>query len=264
MIDLTRIVRIGLAAGWTADAAKAQPRLNTHAGWPSIDAPGLFCEISVTCRGEPDSQTGYLLNIGEIDDAVRAAAIPWLSNVVSTPSNSWLPDLPELVRVVAAGLNRPVASLTIRLTPFLRFTILPPAMTTAIITQQFEFSASHRLHCPSLSDDENRRLFGKCNNANGHGHNYRVDVSAAVPLQDGAMSVGALEAIVHEQVVGRFDHKHLNLDTAEFRSLNPSVENIARVCHDLLCRPIQGVGAALKRVTVWETDRTCATYPADQ
>jgi 6-pyruvoyltetrahydropterin/6-carboxytetrahydropterin synthase len=77
------------------------------------------------------------------------------------------------------------------------------------------------------------------------------------------MTAAALEAIVMREVIDRFDHRHLNADCAEFAALNPSVENIARVCHGLLDAPVRSGGARLRRVTVWETEKTSATYPAE-
>lgn len=134
----------------------------------------------------------------------------------------------------------------------------------ATLTEHFEFSAAHRLHCPELGDDENRRIFGKCNHASGHGHNYRVAVSVRVPVGTGepALGVGTLASIVNRCVIDRFDHRHLNVDCPEFAALNPSVEHIAMVCHGLLEREVRAAGAKLERVTVWETEKTSASYPA--
>ena len=134
----------------------------------------------------------------------------------------------------------------------------------AIVTEHFEFSASHRLHCPELSDEENRRLFGKCNHPNGHGHNYRLAVAVRVGTGPRVRPVqaGAIESAVRTAVIDRFDHRHLNLDCPEFAQLNPTVEHIAMTCHALLAPAIAGAGAELVRVTVWETEKTSATYPA--
>jgi 6-pyruvoyltetrahydropterin/6-carboxytetrahydropterin synthase len=133
-----------------------------------------------------------------------------------------------------------------------------------LVSQQFEFSASHRLHVREFSDQRNREIFGKCNNPNGHGHNYCIEVTISRAIDDPrAISVSQLERIVNETVILRFDHKHLNLDTKEFAALNPSVENIAKVCFELLVDPIGGAGGEVKRVTVWETEKTSCTYPAD-
>ncbi|RIK62987.1 MAG: 6-pyruvoyl tetrahydrobiopterin synthase [Planctomycetota bacterium] len=129
------------------------------------------------------------------------------------------------------------------------------------MTQCFEFSASHRLHVPGLSDEENRRVFGKCNNPNGHGHNYQVEVTVAGPVDARTGSVlplPAFESLVKREVIDRLDHKHLNSDTEEFARLNPSVENIARVIWEIL-EP-QMSPARLRRVRVWETAKTYAEY----
>ena len=137
-------------------------------------------------------------------------------------------------------------------------------MDKVLVRQMFEFSAAHRLHVPGLSDAENERIFGKCNNPGGHGHNYRVEPAIAVdPAKP--LTVDAIERITDSLVIERFDHKHLNDQTTEFApggGLNPSVENIAKVCFGLLQGPIGEAGGELRAVTVWETDRTCCTYPA--
>ncbi len=149
-----------------------------------------------------------------------------------------------------------------------------------------EFSAAHRLHAPGLSDEQNRALFGKCNNPSGHGHNYAVEAAVSLPASGGGPSLtpAALEALLDRHVVEPFDHKHLNIDTRDFNTdrggVIPSVENIARVCYDRLAPHVAQLGthaaqygtntgpgaghvaANLASVTVWETDRTCATYPA--
>lgn len=133
-------------------------------------------------------------------------------------------------------------------------------MAQCVIRQQFEFAASHRLDCESLSPQENRRLFGKCNNEAGHGHNYRVEVAVAID-PGSPFSLADLEAVVSRVLIERFDHKYLNVDCAEFADLNPSVENIARVSHDLLEPELAAAAMKLRAVTVWETDKTSCTYP---
>ncbi|MBP7936663.1 MAG: 6-carboxytetrahydropterin synthase [Phycisphaerae bacterium] len=129
------------------------------------------------------------------------------------------------------------------------------------IQQSFEFSAAHRLHCATMSDEENRRVFGKCNNPNGHGHNYGLEVMVTGepdPSTGVLLPIESLEDIVKQRVIDRLDHKHLNRDCPEFAAVNPSVENIARTIWGLL----EGrMGPArLKRVRVWETPKTCAEY----
>ena len=156
------------------------------------------------------------------------------------------------------------------------------------ITRSFEFAAAHRLHVPELSEEENRRIFGKCGNPSGHGHNYVLEVTVSGEPDSASGTIVDLptfEATVQERVIDRFDHKHLNVDCAEFATLNPTVENIARVIWDLLADvlgrcavPHPEAGCARQRdgapsptewgtqrcrlyaVRVWETPRTFAEY----
>src|SRR5205823_184271 len=130
----------------------------------------------------------------------------------------------------------------------------------------FEFSASHRLHNPALSDPENRRVFGKCNNPIGHGHNYELQVTlVGTPDADGVLvEVPGFERVVAETVIDRFDHKHLNAEVPEFRELIPSVENIARVIYGLLAPKLKSDRTRLKSVTVWETPKTWCEYSEAQ
>ncbi|MBL9141526.1 MAG: 6-carboxytetrahydropterin synthase, partial [Phycisphaerae bacterium] len=99
---------------------------------------------------------------------------------------------------------------------------------------------------------------------NGHGHNYRLEVSVRVPVHAAkpVLSAAELEQLVGRTVIDRYDHKHLNLDVPEFATAVPSVENIAKACHELLRDPVHQRGAHLASVRVWETDKTSATYPA--
>jgi 6-pyruvoyltetrahydropterin/6-carboxytetrahydropterin synthase len=136
--------------------------------------------------------------------------------------------------------------------------------TVIQVTQSFEFSASHRLYCSSMSEDENRQVFGKCANKNGHGHNYVVEVTTCGQPHDTTGTVvdlASAQRVVKDRVIDRFDHKHLNHDCEEFRSMNPSVENIARVVWDRLHG--QFGQAELARVRVWETPKTYAEYDGE-
>jgi 6-pyruvoyltetrahydropterin/6-carboxytetrahydropterin synthase len=99
------------------------------------------------------------------------------------------------------------------------------------------FNAAHRLNNPNWSDEKNERVYGKCNNYNYHGHNYDliVQVTGEVDPETGyVMDMKVLSDIIKKEVLDKFDHKNLNLDTEEFRDLNPSAENIAIVIYDKL------------------------------
>ena len=131
-----------------------------------------------------------------------------------------------------------------------------------LLSQKFEFSASHRLHNPSLSDEANRDTFGKCNNPHGHGHNYEVQVALIGEPDSGGVLVDipTFERTVAEVAIDRFDHKNLNVELPEFENVIPSVENIARAIYRLLKPRFADARARLASVTVWETPKTSCEY----
>lgn len=125
------------------------------------------------------------------------------------------------------------------------------------------FNAAHRLHQPEWSDEKNAEVFGKCNNPSYHGHNYELIVKVTgYPDQDTGyvMDLKVLSDLIKEQVLDRFDHKNLNLDTAEFKDLNPTAENISIVIYDLL-RPHISTDKEIQ-IRLYETPRNFVEYPA--
>jgi 6-pyruvoyltetrahydropterin/6-carboxytetrahydropterin synthase len=261
MITLHRTVRFSVGHGADATAGP-----NGHGGSPRVPGLGLSCALRVACRGRTDPQTGYLINIKAIDRAVRELAVPMVSAGLRRGAPPE-PVLLEIARALAEHLPTEVVAVRWLLTPTwsLEYDMSTPARVT--IRQRFEFAASHRLHVAELDEGANRALFGKCNNPNGHGHNYVLEpavVCEASPGRPPRFTLADLEAVTERTIIDRFDHKHLNLDTAEFGpgGVNPSVENIARIVYELLAPEIAGAGAQLAAVTVWETERTSATFPA--
>ncbi len=130
------------------------------------------------------------------------------------------------------------------------------------LSQKFEFSATHRLHNPTLSEEENCRTFGKCNNPHGHGHNYEVQVTlAGKPDAKGVLvEIPLFERLVASTVIDKFDHKNLNVELPEFRELIPTVENIAMTIYRLLKPKFADASARLVAITVWETPKTWCEY----
>lgn len=125
------------------------------------------------------------------------------------------------------------------------------------------FNAAHRLHNPGWSDDKNEQIFGKCNNPNYHGHNYDLTVrlTGEVDPETGYVyDMKVLSDLIKENISDRFDHKNLNLDTEEFKTLNPTAENIAVVIYDILRQKIDAQYEL--KVILYETERNYVEYPA--
>ena len=123
------------------------------------------------------------------------------------------------------------------------------------------FNAAHRLHNPAWDAERNQRVFGKCNNPNYHGHNYNLTVrlTGTVDPETGYVcDLKLLSDLIKREVLDRYDHRNLNLDTEEFRTLNPTAENMAVVIWQRL-RPHLDTGLALS-VTLFETDRNSVEY----
>lgn len=271
MIELLRTVRFCLSPARRRFNAGATPGdeagCNTFAGWPTLHGLGTFYELDVECRGKADPLTGYFMNITEIDQAVRQHALPIIEQAYhDQPEAHPGAMLPSILRAMQPSLRDSIIRVRWRLSPYHSFMIDARQSNRVAMTESFEFAAAHRLHCPTLSADENQSIFGKCNNPNGHGHNYILDVTVSKSLdQNGGfdLSPARLEAVVKDAVIDRFDHKHLNLDTTEFAGRNPSVEVIAEVCYGLLVEPVAAIGGRLECVSVWETGKTRCTYPAE-
>lgn len=133
---------------------------------------------------------------------------------------------------------------------------------TAAVTRAYRFSASHRLHSDAFSDDENVRVFGKCNNPFGHGHNYELKVTVRGPVDPNSgtvVSIGCLDRYVAGRVISELDGRNMNVDVPEFRDLIPTTENVTHVIAQRLRSAWEAEfgtsGARLARVHVQETAR---------
>jgi 6-pyruvoyltetrahydropterin/6-carboxytetrahydropterin synthase len=124
------------------------------------------------------------------------------------------------------------------------------------------FNAAHRLFNPDWDDKKNEKVFGKCALPNFHGHNYEliVKVTGKPDKKTGyVMDMKVLSDLVKEKIIDRFDHKNLNLDTTEFKKLNPTAENISMVIFNLL-RPCINKKYGLQ-IRLYETPRNFVEYP---
>jgi 6-pyruvoyltetrahydropterin/6-carboxytetrahydropterin synthase len=139
------------------------------------------------------------------------------------------------------------------------------------VTRRYQFSASHRLHAAPLSEEENQRLYGKCNNPFGHGHNYVVEVSARGPLDEAtgrAMDTAVLDRLVAREVLGPFEHSNLNTDVKSFEQVVPTSENLAeeilRRLQDAWSSAFPGEWPKLEKVRIAETARNIFEVETDE
>ncbi len=259
MIRLSREIRFSLIP--PAEDGRVG---NSWAGWPSTNQIVPFLVLRCELSGSVDQRTGYVCNIKHIDDRLREV----ITKTV-IPEFQAGQTAEQLVRRIHTAVTHAepfgarIDTLHLAVSPFLHYSISSGNPEMIQLTQQFEFSAAHRLHCRDLSDDENQKTFGKCNNPEGHGHNYVVEVTVARKV-DGAASVmplAELEQTVKQSVINRLDHKHLNRDVPYFADIIPSVENIAVAIWKWL-EPELGQ-APLTSVRVYETPKTWAEYRGD-
>ncbi len=259
MFRLTREVRFSIPPDGVLPTVDGK---NGHGGRPAVTGLAFYFALRVTLSGGPGARSGYLVNIKHVDAAVRGVAVPRvaariaagtfgggggvLAELFNALSDAWPPFRLEVLELA--------------LTPTLSLRLIESELPMIRLNQTFEFAASHRLHDAQLSEEENRALYGKCNNALGHGHNYEVQVSVSVDPAAPPVDVATLERTVDESVIKPFDHKYLNAEVPEFADVNPSVENIAKAAYDRLKPRLAESGVRLASVTVWETPKTWCEY----
>ena len=258
MIQLSREIRFALLP---SDRTYPSQTSNSWAGWPATNLAVAQLKLRAVIQGEPDPVTGYVCNVKLLDrllrEVVAEALIPnfgdrpttgetIICNAFNEVKKRW--QLPDRLIRMELGFS-----------PQLNYAINTGTDTMVEMTQQFEFSAAHRLNCDSLTDHENRDIFGKCNNPNGHGHNYVVEVSVAgeIGSSGSVVCLNKFQDTVKAEIVDRLDHKHLNHDVPYFADVNPSVENIAIAIYNWLDGKLESQLVAIK---VFETPKTWAEY----
>ena len=133
------------------------------------------------------------------------------------------------------------------------------------LTRRAHFSASHRLFNPAWSDERNQQIFGKCNNPNGHGHNYEIEVTVTGdPPKDTGMVIDLkkLADIIEEELIDRVDHKHMNLDVDFMKGTIPTAENMAIAFWELLKSKIHE--GTLYSIKVYESTNNFVEYRGEK
>ena len=135
-------------------------------------------------------------------------------------------------------------------------------MAKVAVFRKEHFNAAHRLHNKTWTEEKNNLVFGKCNNPNYHGHNYDLVVKITGepdPDTGYVIDLKMLSDLIEENVLSRFDHKNLNLDTKEFKELNPTAENIAIVIYTIMREKINP--NLTLQIRLYETERNFVEYP---
>jgi len=264
MHTLSRQVRFSI------DPFSAERKMgyNSYASKPCVEGLGLYLALWVDLESRLNPDTGFVVNVSEIDKIVRQKAIPIftqeisdayiqqktvsLSNLVSILKCCW--------KEIQQGFQaKKLTRLCLELNPFNTISIHTEDAGMLTYTEKFEFAAMHRLWNEKFDAAKNTELFGKCANPAGHGHNYvlEVQVQCQTPLLDTGWKED-YQKVIKEEFLDSVDHKNLNEDVPEFQSLNPTVENLSFLAWKKLAGKLKRV--KLVKVTVWENDRTFCSF----
>lgn len=246
--------------------------------WASRWGHGHNYEIELSVAGQLDEATGMVVNITDVDKALKRAIQPLRDKHLTYEVPHFATNPPTTENIAAyiaqrfnAEFTDPAARLTkiiVAETPTLsasvEFREFQESNTKQMVslTRSLDFAAAHRLHAQGLSDNENLAIFGKCNNPHGHGHNYGVEVTVSGeidPKTGMIVDLVALDKVLDTEIMERYDHKHLNDDTEDFSHTNPTSENLTLAIWNHLVEKIPAP-ARLKRVVVRETDRNYFEY----
>lgn len=227
----------------------------------------MYFALLVELQAQVDPETGFVVNVVEIDKVIRKSAIGVFTDFVTERFRKGrhvsLPDMYTLLAQTWPVINSRfgnarLTKLGLQLNPFRKISIEMGNKKMTYFSEKFEFAAMHKLWNKSFTDEKNFEVFGKCANPNGHGHNYVIEVTIEKQNLDETFRIGSFENLVTKEFIDLVDHKNLNQDVAEFADTIPTVENIAVFAWNILSKKIDF--ARLSRVTVWESDRTSCTY----
>jgi len=248
-------------------ANAAQIGANSYCAKPTAEGLAFYFSLWVELKGNANKNTGFVVNVSNIDKIVREKTIGIFNEFVKKRSGSNFEQIGQLLSRVWEIIENDflpaqINSLTVELTPARKIGIKERDSKMLYFSEKFEFSASHTLWNKKFSDSENFKVFGKCANKCGHGHNYIVEVTVKKSETKDALKAGDFERIVDEHFIGIVDHKNLNADVKHFSKTNPTVENIAEFAFGSLKEKFKPF--KLDCVTVWENDRTFCSFRAER
>ncbi|MCE5340288.1 MAG: 6-carboxytetrahydropterin synthase [Planctomycetaceae bacterium] len=240
---------------------------NSYCAKPTAEGLAFFFTLYVELKSNVNKDTGFVVNVAEIDKIVRGKTIGLFNDFVADKCHSresgnpiqFAKLLTKVWRKIENDfLPAEINSLSLELMPARKITVKERTGDMLYFSEKFEFAASHTLWNTKFSEDENFKLFGKCANKCGHGHNYIVEITIKKQSAGKQIIAGDYERIVDENFISVVDHKNLNADVEYFKKANPTVENIAEFAYKSLEGKFKP--AKLDCVTVWENDRTFCCY----
>ena len=240
---------------------------NSFVSKPAGEGLSIFFDLSVEVVGEVEPDTGFVVNVSDIDKRVREFAVPVFTERIRQDfrraKHIAFSVIAELLKTACARLadkfgTARVSKLSLKLNPFRKVTMDSKDLGMVYFSEKFEFAATHKLWNDEFSKERNLEVFGKCANPTGHGHNYIVEVTIKMKVGGEDFCIGDFERIVDDELIKVVDHKNLNADVGQFSRTNPTVENIAAFAWNKLVGKFSE--AALYCVTVWETDKTYCSY----
>ncbi|MBL8059324.1 MAG: 6-carboxytetrahydropterin synthase [Chthonomonas sp.] len=261
-VRLTR--RVTFSSGhryWRSDLTPEQNRA-LFGEWASPFNHGHNFGLEVTTIGTVNPRDGMVINIKTIDDILQREVVGVFDQRSINDEISAFRDMSPTTENLAAYLAELLSKCLPKESQLDELKLEETATLSAkwranqvTLTRSYEFAAAHRLNSPELTAEQNVEIFGKCNNAAGHGHNYvlEVEVSGPIDMKSGMMvDLGQLDSIVNEQVVDRYDHKNFNCDLPEFSDKNPTSEV---VCLEIFERLAKSLPVKLVSIRLWETAR---------
>lgn len=259
---LTRVVRFSVNPFLDETPAGG----NSYSAKPSGEGLAIYFSLEVELSGEVDPQTGFVINLTEIDKNVRTYAVPIFDATIRESYRKLQHiDFRQTINLLAQAFgtlggkfaSAKVERMALFLNPFRKIEIYSQESEVIYYSEKFEFAAMHKLWNESFSEEKNHDVFGKCANPAGHGHNYIVEVQVALGKGE-EFSYGNFQRIVDENFISLLDHKNLNIDVAYFKDKITTVENITTFGWEKLAGKL--AGAKLNKLTIWENDRAFCTY----
>jgi 6-pyruvoyltetrahydropterin/6-carboxytetrahydropterin synthase len=235
--------------------------------------------LEVTVEGEVDSRTGMIVDLDALSKVVEAHVLELFDHscinedIPYFSRSQIVPTTENIARYISDLLKSPIEDLGVKLSHVKLFESNQLWVeyqnngSQVFLTVGTGFSAAHRLADPSLSLEENQKIYGKCSRINGHGHNYHLEVTIQGkidPVTGTSVDLSALNQIIENYVIDQMDHSFLNQDVPYFVDIVPTAENIALYITSMLQSPIEQLGAKLHKVKLIESpNNSCEIYSSD-